>query len=159
MKSAEIRPLRENDATVVQLWLSDYLGEHRAWWAAAYGREPESSLEELVRRDWDDLCEASGSVSSFVRAAGVSSPVGIVSARKQPDRFMGFEVGILSWIYVDPLARGRGVADALMEAAGVWMSGQGVEGRQVYVTIGNEAAVRLYQRHGYKAADYRMLAR
>jgi ribosomal protein S18 acetylase RimI-like enzyme len=39
------------------------------------------------------------------------------------------------------------------------MNEQGVEGRQVYVTIGNEAAVRLYQRHGYKAADYRMLAR
>jgi ribosomal protein S18 acetylase RimI-like enzyme len=98
-------------------------------------------------------------VSSFVRVAGTSSPLGIVSARKQPDRFMGFEVGILSWIYVDPLARGRGIADALMEATGAWMNEQGVEGRQVYVTIGNEAAVSLYRRHGYKAADYRMLAR
>ena len=157
MSTAELRPLRPDDAPTVQRWLTAYLGEHLAWWAEAYGRAPESSLDELVQRDWDDLVEAGASDTTFVRVLEDASPLGIVSARTQSERFMGFEVGVLSWIYVDEAARGRGVADRLMDAAGAWMGERGVKGRQVYVTIGNAAAVRLYERHGYRTVDYRML--
>lgn len=159
MSAGGLRRLGADDAPTVQRWLRTYLGEHLAWWAEAYGRAPESSLDGLVRRDWDDLLEAGASDAAFVRVLEGASPLGIVSARTQADRFMGFEVGVLSWIYVDEAARGRGAADALMEAAGAWMHGQGVEGRQVFVTIANPAAVRLYERHGYRTVDYRMLSR
>lgn len=37
------------------------------------------------------------------------------------------------------------------------MDERGVQGRQAYVTIGNAAAVRLYERHGNRAVDSRML--
>lgn len=156
--TTQFRPLRSSDAATVKRWLNSYLGEHLERWEQAYRRKSEASLHDLVDRDWEELLEASDSGDSFIRVMEATSPIGIVSARKQIERFLGFEVGVLAWIYVDESARARGVAAALMEAADGWMSEQGVKGRQVYVTISNAAAVKLYQRHGFEAVDYRMLA-
>ncbi len=39
------------------------------------------------------------------------------------------------------------------------MTAQGVRGREVFVTAQNTAAVRLYERHGYRVVDHRMLGR
>jgi GNAT superfamily N-acetyltransferase len=158
MATAELRTLHQDDGSTVREWLKAYLGEHLTWWAKAYGNRPQSSLEELVQRDWDRLLEASTADTSIVRIAEASYPVGIVSAHLQVEGYLGFTIGVLAWIYVDPLARGQGVADSLMNAAGNWMSEQGVRGRQVYVTIANSAATRLYERHGYRSIDYRMLS-
>jgi ribosomal protein S18 acetylase RimI-like enzyme len=159
MATPELRTLHQDDASTVREWLRSYLGTHLAWWAEAYGKRPQSSLEELVQRDWDGLLEASRAPTSIVRIAGANSPVGVVSAHLQAERYMGFTVGVLAWIYVDPAARGQGVADSLMNAAGNWMSEQGAQGRQVYATITNSAATKLYERHGYRSIDYRMLSR
>lgn len=155
----EFRLMSGNDEPVIRRWLSDYLQEHRRWWTKAYGRKPESTLESLVEHEWKRLLEATSSGTSFVRVAESSEPAGIVFARVQTDPFMGFQVGVLSWVYVDFAYRGRGVAGSLLEATHAWMDEQDVSGRQVYVTIENEGAVELYRRHGYSAVDFRMLGR
>lgn len=159
MDNAVLRPLRHSDAVSVQGWLNRYLSEHMARWTEAYASPPESSLEELVLRDWHRLLEASSSDARFAQVLETTSPVGIVLARKQIEGYMGFEVGVLDWIYVDTDLRGQGAADELMNSATSWMREQGVKGRQVYVTIDNAAAVRLYERHGFKSVDTRMLAK
>ena len=151
-----IRTLRPEDAPVVKSWLRTYLTEHLTWWQEAYGRTPEGSLNELVEKNWHNLLEARLG-QQFVQV--VDGPLsGIVFAEKRQEAYMGFNIGVLSWIYVEPAARRQGVSHRLMKAAHEWMDEQGVQGRQVFVTAANEAAVKLYQRHGYRVADYRMLA-
>ena len=151
-----LRALRHEDAPVIKPWLRTYLTEHLTWWQEAYGRTPEGSLDELVEKNWHNLIEANiGGQCVKVIEEPLS---GIVFAEKRQEHYMGFDIGILSWIYVDPAARGQGVSRRLMKAAHEWMDEQGVQGRQVFVTAANQAAVKLYQRYGYQVADYRMLA-
>lgn len=83
--------------------------------------------------------------------------LGVVMANLRTDRYLGIELGVLSWIYVAEAARGQGVANILMEAADHWMHEKGVEGREVFVTEANHTAIRLYERFGYQVTDSRML--
>lgn len=154
--SQPLRALQEDDAPTIQAWLQSYLTDHLAWWQQVFGRSPESHLSELVARDWQELVQAHPE-RQYVRVFGETTPLGIVFAEKRRDRYMGFEIGVLSWVYVDPAARGQGVSRVLMEAANTWMAAQGVQGREVFVTAQNTAAVKLYERHGFRVFDHRML--
>lgn len=53
---------------------------------------------------------------------------GIVFAEKRQEPYMGIDIGVLSWIYVDPAVRGQGVSHRLMKAAHAWMDEQGGAG-------------------------------
>lgn len=160
-----LRSLLPSDMQTVESWLRDYVQQHRAWWKSAYGAEPKSTLDEVVASELGDLVKDAERDEYFVRllaaetvpGAANGSPAGIVIARLQLDRFMGLQIGTLSWIYVDPLARGSGAANQLMEAAESWFTERDAEGRMVFVTEVNAQAVRLYERHGYKVVDHRML--
>ena len=127
-------------------------------------------MPELVERDWQELEQAAASPRSLVAVLEVgglemggpevgSQMAGIVRAGLRADRTMGFQIGVLQWIYLAPEARGRGGADELMRHALAWMDARNVSGREVFVTVLNPAAVALYRRHGFEVADYRMLAR
>lgn len=160
-----IRTLLPADLSTVEAWLLDYVQQHRTWWSRAYGTEPRSSLKDVVAAELADLVSDAEKDGHTVRvlaktaepgaAAGI--PLGIVVARTQLDRFMGLQVGTLSWIYVAEQARGTGAADHLMATAESWFVEQGATGRMVFVTAKNPKAVRLYVRHGYRIADHRML--
>ncbi len=153
-----IRPLQAGDESQVRLWLAAYLAEHQRWWAQGYGRAPTADLTELVERDWQELQQASHSEKHLVAVLELENQaVGIVQAGQRADRFQGFVIGVLQWIYVAPEHRGQGVADELMRRALAWMDTQQVSGREVFVTALNPAAVALYRRHGFEVADYRML--
>ena len=160
-----IRPLQTGDESQVWQWLAAYLAEHQGWWAQAYGREPSADLSELVEGDWHELEQSSHSNKHLVAVLeldgldGRGQAAGIVRAGLRADRFQGFQIGVLQWIYVDPARRGQGVADELMRHALAWMDVQQVSGKEVFVTALNPAAVALYRRHGFEVADYRMLAR
>lgn len=155
----KIRPLEASDELPVRQWLAGYLAEHQRWWAQSYGRAPTADVNELVERDWHELEQASQAVKSLVAVLEQGGQAaGIVRAGQRADRFQGFQIGVLQWIYVAPGHRGQGLADALMTRALAWMDAQGVSGREVFVTALNPAAVALYRRHGFEVADYRMLA-
>lgn len=56
-------------------------------------------------------------------------------------------------MWVAPECRGRGVAHGLLDAALGWARERNVRFVELDVTLGNSAAVRLYQRAGFKAVN------
>ena len=159
-----VRPLHANDEATVRGWLEVFLRQHQDWWAAGYDRQPLAALPELVERDWQELEQAAASPQSLVAVLEVGGlevggqVAGIVQAGVRADRTMGFQIGVLQWIYVAPERRDQGLADQLMCHALAWMDTRNVSGREVFVTALNPAAVVLYRRHGFEVADHRMLA-
>lgn len=59
------------------------------------------------------------------------------------------DVGDLVGMWVAPAARGRGVGDALVDAALALAWATGCQEVRLIVVVGNEAARRLYERHGF----------
>lgn len=57
--------------------------------------------------------------------------------------------GIIDNVYVEPAARGRGIGSTLLEAAETALIDDGVDVLSLSVLADNEAARRLYARHGY----------
>ena len=53
-------------------------------------------------------------------------------------------------LYVVPVAQGRGIADALLDAGLAWAHEQGYERVQLYVTATNVRAKRFYARVGFR---------
>jgi RimJ/RimL family protein N-acetyltransferase len=73
-------------------------------------------------------------------------PVGIVSiVRDEPDGDPAWLVGM----WVEPDARGSGVADELVATALEWAGNAHIGAVHLHVTDGNERAERLYLRHGF----------
>ncbi len=154
-----LRPLKAADEARVRGWLAAFHQQHQEWWAAGYGQRPLADAAGLVEREWQELDLAAGSPHSLVAVIEADGrAAGIVQAGVRADRTMGFQIGVLQWIYLEPAARSQGLADRLMRHALAWMDQQGVYGREVFVTALNPAAVRLYRRHGFEVADHRMLA-
>lgn len=52
-------------------------------------------------------------------------------------------------MWVDPVARGKRVAEQLVNAVAAWASGLGAKRLHLWVTDGNESAQRLYERLGF----------
>ena len=153
----KLRHLAPTNETTVKAWLEPYLTQHLTWWTTAYGAAPRHSLEMLVNREWDDLFVKSRAAEGFVCVAETTEPLGVVCASLREDRYMGITVGVVSWLYVAEAARGTGVSGHLMDAADGWMRAQGAQGREVFVPSENAAAVKLYERFGYRVVDARML--
>ena len=61
---------------------------------------------------------------------------------------MGDGAGLVS-MWVRPGARGRGVGEALVEAAACWARGRGHDAMFLWVTEANPPARRLYERYGF----------
>jgi ribosomal protein S18 acetylase RimI-like enzyme len=59
----------------------------------------------------------------------------------------------LASMWVEPSARGRGVADALVEAAVKWAEDQRADRVTLGVMQSNSRAIRLYLRHGFTRTD------
>jgi ribosomal protein S18 acetylase RimI-like enzyme len=72
-----------------------------------------------------------------------------------PHRDLPGEAGLYA-MWVDPSARGAGVARELVECVAAWASAAGFPVIRLRVTVSNEAAVRLYVRCGFADAGLRL---
>lgn len=161
-----IGELQVADRIVVTGWLDEYLAWHIGEWSRLAGLAWSSQQVEahvrrhgLAERDWTELIEASQNPDHFVHVSRQDGrPQGLVYARSRMDPFLKQWVGQLAWIYVDPNRRGTHLADDLMAAANQWMRDRGLRHAEVFVTAANRGAVKLYERAGYRLADFRMFA-
>ncbi len=104
-----------------------------------------STLEgesEFSEADWRE--RLAGRTQFIARADGRA--VGTVGGYLTED---GLAHLVAMW--VAPGWRGRGAGDALITAVAGWARQTGYPAMTLWVTIGNQAAQRLYERHGFRA--------
>jgi ribosomal protein S18 acetylase RimI-like enzyme len=100
-----------------------------------------SARPERWWRDWTAASAAGDGQAMFLAWDG-GRPIGIAGVFGSPDRF-----DVIS-MWTEPGSRGRGVAAALLRAAIAFAGSAPVF---LSVTETNEAARRLYERHGFVA--------
>jgi ribosomal protein S18 acetylase RimI-like enzyme len=61
--------------------------------------------------------------------------------------------GYVFAMWVEPAARGAGVADALVDAVVAWARDSGAAALLLEVTRGNDVAARFYRRRGFVRSD------
>lgn len=109
---------------------------------STYARE-----EVFTQDDWTRRLASENSVTFLARLS--ERTAGIVGGWRD-----GAAVELVS-MWVDPAARGGGVAEPLVEAVVDWVRAIGEERIHLWVTIGNDSARRLYQRCGFVATGER----
>lgn len=87
------------------------------------------------------VAERSASVIAFLRVRDLQTAGGPALL---PRRY-----GVIDELYVDPVARGSGVAHTLIAAAEAWGRDRGVSALEVTVWDFNSDAHRLYEREGF----------
>ena len=107
-------------------------------------------VDELARPDaeWIRLTESvttpGGQVMLVAEEAG--RPVGLAFGIFDKDRA---KTGHVGGMWVEPEARGRGAGQALLDSAIAWARARELDRLELWVTEGNGAAVRLYERAGF----------
>ncbi len=78
-----------------------------------------------------------------------SDPVGMLFGRLDEDSQL-LDVGAM---WVDPELRRNGIGRSLLDSAVSWAKGAGASRAELWVTVGNEAAERLYGGAGFEATS------
>lgn len=155
------------DKPAVYAWLRAFLRWHLAAFSRSAGLPwSEAQIDAridrggLLAREWQALADASQTEDQLVAVAREGTrAVGIAHATEQHDRYLGLRMGALSWIFVEPVSRGSGAGDLLVQAAHDWMKQRGLFAAEIFVTADNAPALALYRRHGYAVADHRLIVR
>ncbi len=157
--------LLPEDEPALRVWMRRFLHEHLRWWSEAYGLGwSEAAIaghilgHDLVERDWQGLLAAARAYDDhFVAVAREGDrPLGAVWARTDTHAYLRVEIGVISWLYVTPEARGAGAGGVLVDEALGWMRSRGLRRAELFVVAGNGAAVRTYERAGLQIIDHRM---
>ena len=90
-------------------------------------------------------------------ARGAAGEDRVTYVAEDGDRWVGMATGRvpdgprldLVGMFVEPVARGRGVGTALLDAVASWARGRGAAHLRLWVTSTNGPALRLYQRCGF----------
>lgn len=110
---------------------------------SSYAREALFTEEQWRRRI------NARSVTFFASVTGIGDPAGLAGVYEE-DGAANF---VSMW--VRPAARGRGVGEALVDAAAGWARDRGHPALFLWVTESNEPARRLYERCGFTATGER----
>jgi GNAT superfamily N-acetyltransferase len=145
----KVRPLAADEQTLLRDLRLRALGE-------SPDAFEETVADALSRPDsyWAELTKsvtAPGRHAMFL-AEDTEGPSGFVFGlldSKRPD------VGHLGGMWVDPRARSRGAGRALANAVISWARGRGLLRLELWVTEGNEGAIRLYERCGFTVTGHR----
>jgi ribosomal protein S18 acetylase RimI-like enzyme len=134
-----IRRLGPADAAAYREIRLEGLERHPEAFGSTYETEAVLSLEDFARRVTDVPTFAAERDGRLIGLAGLARE----TTAKRRHR------GTLIRMYVRPEARGSGAADALVEAVLDHARAEGLDSVILAVTVGNEAARRLYDRHGF----------
>jgi RimJ/RimL family protein N-acetyltransferase len=135
------RRIRPDDARLLKRVRLAALLDSPSAFASTFERESKATDER-----WDELAterSAGTDHATFFAQAG-DDVVGLVGAHRVDAQTVDL---VSMWIV--PVARGRGVGAVLVETVVEWADGSTVE---LWVTKGNDAAQRLYERCGFEVA-------
>jgi ribosomal protein S18 acetylase RimI-like enzyme len=111
-----------------------------------------SRLADWIDADesrWRERLSIPGAIDLVALDGGMGSPIGMVTGTPSARPGAGAEL-ISMW--VDPAARGRGVATLLIDAVATWAAAAGAPGLKLSVMAQNEPARRTYERNGFAVA-------
>jgi RimJ/RimL family protein N-acetyltransferase len=142
---ARVRRIRPDDAEAVRAVRLRALADTPLAFGSTHAREvayPPERWEQWARES------AGGDEQATFFAVGAADdrPVGLAYARIDAD---DRSVAHLFSMWVAPEARGTGAAKALVDAVIQWTTAAGARALHTAVTIGNDAAARLYARAGF----------
>jgi ribosomal protein S18 acetylase RimI-like enzyme len=128
----------------------------RSWQAAYHGIVDDETLAGLSvaeeagrwRGFWPEF-PRNGSTLLVVEAGGVIAGYALVRHPAHEDEALGEDVGELIAIYLDPPAWGRGVVQALFDAAMVELRSGGCQAAVLWTFAANDRARRFYERNGW----------
>ncbi len=77
---------------------------------------------------------------------------------KDDEKLIGFaysvinrkDCGVLKLFYLEPEYRGKGIGHALFSQSTAWINGFTTKNILIFVTRGNDGAVKFYQSHGFQ---------
>jgi GNAT superfamily N-acetyltransferase len=129
----------------------------RTWQSTYVGIVPQDILDALSVKHreahWRDrLAEPTGDRRTWLAEAD-GLPAGFVTAGRTRDDDLLDETpdaGEVYALYVAGWAQGRGLGGALMGAALGWLRGIGRDPIAVWVIVGNDPAIRFYERLGFR---------
>lgn len=99
---------------------------------------------------WRKRLSIPGAINLLAVDAVGNAPVGMATGI--PDEDNGSRAELIS-MWVDPAARGRGVAAALITAVARWAAGTGAATLTLSVMRDSVAARRAYERNGFTVSD------
>lgn len=138
---AKIRLLKNDDWVIVKPWLYDLARE-------SFGKVIPSILEKKIQEDYQK--EPKGFVVSEDKSSKKVN--GFLWFSTFPEKKSAF----IHAIYVDPIYRGKGVSDSLMDYLEKYCMKRDLGNMELNVTVGLEYAVRFYQRRGFEIKRYFM---
>ncbi|WP_197981662.1 GNAT family N-acetyltransferase [Frigoribacterium sp. CFBP 13712] len=98
---------------------------------------------------WRERLSIPGAIDLVALDEGTGCPIGMVTGT--PSARPGAGAELIS-LWVDPAARGRGVATLLIDAVATWAAAAGASRLELSVMAENESARRTYERNGFAVA-------
>jgi dTDP-4-amino-4,6-dideoxy-D-galactose acyltransferase len=142
-----VRPARPEDLAALRALTRQ---AHRDSRFFADGRIPEERAAELFARWLERDCAVGDSGYAAVVDDGAGAEGYVTGKITAPG------VGQIGLLAVGERARGRGLGQALLGAAGRWFVARGVQEVRVVTQGRNLAAQRLYQRVGFRTASLQL---
>ena len=113
----------------------------------AFGQRHDEA-DAMSDDDWKSIARSSASGNRrtwYMARDGSPDPVGVVQGRQRPPSDC-----LLFSMWVEPAARRTGVGRALVDAIQDWGESWGAERVVLWVLAANEAAMRFYERIGFR---------
>jgi ribosomal protein S18 acetylase RimI-like enzyme len=140
-----IRRIRADEAHALRDIRLRALADAPLAFGSTHAREAAYPSETWLGRARDG---AGGSdQATFLAVDAGDAPVGLAVAIIEPD---SSRAAHLYSVWVAPEARGAGAGAALVGVAVAWASEQGAATMRTSVTVGNRAAMRVYERAGFR---------
>lgn len=140
----EIRATLASDAEALRTIRLKALQSDPTAFGAAY-----DDVVHYEAAEWARRATGSDDVVNFFAVLD-DEVVGMVAGLEMPDRPGHVE---LVSMWTDPVARGLGVGQRLVDVVVTWAADRGTPEVRLWVTRGNDSALRLYQRCGFELTD------